>query len=233
MLLNVLIFADFGRWLQSKVKTFIELIDQFVDASIEQNMMYKCYNPILVICICSENLTKIGNAISMYAHRGKNLTNELLNLGEQLIAEMDEEGKPDLIENIFMDTDFLDRRVLKLIADFEYEPLLRDNKISALLDRFWIGKDSYDCDGKMTDFSKLAFLANSPIKNLPHVQAEFKSLLGMNFEVFTDTQSFQKQYKFRKSSIDYIFTKELISTCLIGMILIWINFQYLFLFNMT
>lgn len=99
---------------------------------------------------------------------------------------MDEEDKPDLIENVFMDTDFLDRRVLKLIADFEYEPLLRDNKISALLDRFWIGKDSYECDGKVTDFSKLAFLANSDLTLLPGVKAEFKSLLGMNFEPYTD-----------------------------------------------
>ena len=100
------------------------------------------------------------------------------------------EDSPVLIENIFMDTDFMDRRVLKLIADFEYEPLLRDNKISGLLDRFWIGKSSYDCDGKVTDFSKLAFLATSPIKMLPGIKAEFKSLLGTNFEVFTDHQSF-------------------------------------------
>ena len=89
-----------------------------------------------------------------------------------------------------MDTDFMDRRVLKLIADFEYEPLLRDNKISALLDRFWIGKDSDDCDGMVTDYSKLAFLASSPIKILPGVKAEFKSLLGTNFEAFTNYQSF-------------------------------------------
>ena len=46
----------------------------------------------------------------------------------------------DHIEAIFMETDFLDRTVLKLITDNEYEPLLRDDKVSALLDELWVGK---------------------------------------------------------------------------------------------
>ena len=82
MLLNVLIFADFGRWSQKDVRRLIEYIELFVDPSFEQNIMYKCYNPILVICLCCEDLTKIGNAISLFKHRGNNLKNELLNLGE-------------------------------------------------------------------------------------------------------------------------------------------------------
>lgn len=122
-----------------------------------------------------------------------------------------------------MDTDFLDRTVLKLITDYEYEPLLRDNKISALLDRLWIGKSSYQCDGRITDFSKLHFLASSPIKMLPGTKIEFEALLGNNFKVFVNDQSFQNQYKFRKSSIEYIFKKEILSTTFIGLILIAIN----------
>lgn len=73
----------------------------------------------------------------------------------------------NFIEDIFMDSDFLDRTVLKLITDYEYEPLLKDNKVSALLDQLWIGKASYACDGRITDYSKMNFLASSPIKNLP------------------------------------------------------------------
>jgi len=46
-----------------------------------------------------------------------------------------------------MDTDFLDRTTLKLITDYEYEPLLKDDKVSALLDELWVGKESYECDG--------------------------------------------------------------------------------------
>ena len=85
MLLNVLIFADFGRWLQNEVRDFLDFIDESVLGANEQNLMYKCYNPILVICLCCENLTKIGKAISLFAHRGNNLSSSLQGLGEQLI----------------------------------------------------------------------------------------------------------------------------------------------------
>lgn len=73
----------------------------------------------------------------------------------------------EFIYDIFMDIDFLDRTVLKLITDYEYEPLLKDDKVSALLDKLWIGNASYQCDGRITDYSKLNFLASSPIKMLP------------------------------------------------------------------
>jgi len=66
-----------------------------------------------------------------------------------------------------MDTDYLDRTVLKLITDYEYEPLLRDDKISDFLDSLWVGNDTYKCDGRVTDFSMLSFLLTSSIKNLP------------------------------------------------------------------
>ncbi len=42
-----------------------------------------------------------------------------------------------VIEPIFLETDFFDRTVLKLITDYEYEPLLKDPKVSALLDNLW------------------------------------------------------------------------------------------------
>jgi hypothetical protein len=92
--------------------------------------MFKCYNPILVICLCCEFLAKIGNAISLFKHEGHNLSIELQNFGEKLIQYMPEE----FIEKIFMDTDFLDRTVLKHITDYKYAPLLKDDKVSALLD---------------------------------------------------------------------------------------------------
>jgi hypothetical protein len=122
---------------------------------------------------------KIGNAISLFKHEGINLSLDLQGLGEKLIEDMLDTDW--YIENIFMEHDFLDRTVLKLITDYEYEPLLRDDKISALLDRLWIGKSSYQCDGRITDFSKLTFLASSPIKMLPGTKIEFEALLGNNF----------------------------------------------------
>jgi hypothetical protein len=72
-----------------------------------------------------------------------------------------------IIATIFMDTDFLDRTVLNMITNYEYEPLLKDDKVSAVLDELWVGKDSYECDGRDTDFSMLSFLASAKIKSLP------------------------------------------------------------------
>jgi hypothetical protein len=162
MILNVLIFADFGKWKVGDLDALITFIESLTENK-EQNLIYKCYNPVQTICLSCEHLMKIGNSISLFKHRGNNLSLDLQSLGEKLIENMPE----DFIHHIFMDSDFLDRTVLKLITDYEYEPLLRDNKVSALLDSLWIGKASYDCDGRITDYSKLNFLASSPIKMLP------------------------------------------------------------------
>ena len=133
MMLNILIFNDFGKWKQEEIKTFIEFINEMTDTK-EQNLVYKCYNPILVICLCCEFLMKIGNAISNFKHEGAMLSQDLQSLGEKLIEGMDSK----IIERIFMDTDFKDRTVLKHITDYGYEPLLRDDKASALLDELWV-----------------------------------------------------------------------------------------------
>ena len=65
-----------------------------------------------------------------------------------------------------MDTDFLDRTVLRLITDCEYEELLADFKISALLDQLWKGKESSNCNGKVINYSLLAYLSQNLIQTL-------------------------------------------------------------------
>lgn len=130
-----------------------------------------------------------------------------------------------------MDTDFLDRTVLKLITDYEYEPLLLDDKVSALLDELWVGKESYECDGQITDYSMLSFLVSSRIKSLKGKKLEYQALLSNNFKVFIEEENFWFQYKFRRRSIGYIFKKELMSTIFICGLLMLINYKYLTNFN--
>jgi len=55
-----------------------------------------------------------------------------LDLGEKII-DSDTLGCPDQTEKIFMESDFLDRTVLKLIVQNGYEPLLKSDKAMALL----------------------------------------------------------------------------------------------------
>ncbi len=56
--------------------------------------------------------------------------------------------------------------MLRLITDCEYEELLSDYKISALLDQIWKGKESSNCNGKVTNYSLLAYLSNNHIRML-------------------------------------------------------------------
>lgn len=71
------------------------------------------------------------------------------------------------IRPIFMDEDFKNRTVLHLITKYGYAPLMSDNKVAALLDELWVGKLSYECDGRDEHFSKLTFLASAPVRKLP------------------------------------------------------------------
>ena len=88
----------------------------------------------------------------------------MLLFGQTIIEELEDDMVK--IEQIFMEVDFLDRTVLKLITIEGYDSLLKDAKCNALLDQLWVGKASYDCDGRVTDYSMLSYLWGAPIKKL-------------------------------------------------------------------
>jgi hypothetical protein len=69
LLLNILTFADFRRWTNQKhLRELISIAQDIIDPGKEQNMMYVCYNPILAICLFSELLQRIGQAVSLFHH---------------------------------------------------------------------------------------------------------------------------------------------------------------------
>ena len=138
---------------------------------------------------------------------------------------------PEHIPAIFMDTDYLDRTVLRLITQGDFDPLLKNEKVFAFIDELWVGKLTNQCDGKYTDFSLLTFMASAPIKKLPGQTLELSSILGLNFEREIEKDQFSIQYRFRKISIAYIFTKELGWTIAVCTLFIIINYQYLTCFN--
>jgi hypothetical protein len=125
--------------------------------------MYRCYNPILVLCLGCEILKGIGSIISAYRDQTYGMCEDLPLMGEKIIENLD----PADIETIFMESDFKDRTVLKLIALHQFGALLKDEKVSNLIDELWMGKLVYQCDGRVTDYSMLGFLASAPIKKLP------------------------------------------------------------------
>jgi hypothetical protein len=63
--------------------------------------------------------------------------------------------------------------VLNIISYNEYASLMSDAKIGALLDELWVGKLSYECDGRKDCYSMLTYLAKAPIKKLPGQTIQF------------------------------------------------------------
>lgn len=62
-----------------------------------------------------------------------------------------------VISKVFLDTDFKDRTVLKIITQNGYAVLMQNPKVNILLEEIWVGKNSYECDGRTTDYSMLTF----------------------------------------------------------------------------
>lgn len=66
LILNTLIFSDLTRWDLGRLRKFIAMINDIIKSAHEKNRILLCYNPILVICLCCEYLTKIGNALNAF-----------------------------------------------------------------------------------------------------------------------------------------------------------------------
>ena len=131
-----------------------------------------------------------------------------------------------------MDTDYLDRTAMKHITDYEHVPLFASDTIDAFLDELWVGKESYECDGRTTDFSMLAYMSMANIRNLTGQKINHSVLWGPHIQPDSVLEeNFWFQYKFRSKSIGFIFKKELLSTVVLTFILLLINYNYLINFN--
>ena len=162
------------------------------------NRIVLSYNPILCICLACIHLHSIGAAISLFRHRGETVSAGLLDLGASVVDDI---GEDDTIESIFMDHDFKNRTVLHLITYNGYAPLMSASKVTVLLDKLWQGKLTYKCDGRVSDYSKLTFMANEKMKTLPGKDIKFTEILALKFEPNITAEQYGVQYKFRKSSV--------------------------------
>jgi len=123
--------------------------------------------------------------------------------------------------------------VLHIITYNGYAPLMGDSKVTVLLDKLWQGKLTYQCDGRLSDYSKLTVMATDPVRKLPGQKIEFKKILSSTFERNVEKESYAVQFKFRKSSIAVIFQKNFLSSIIIVLIFTYINIKYQELFNLT
>ena len=227
LILNVLLFSDFSRWEQKVLRSFLDMIKEIITNGHEQNRILLCYNPVLAICLSSEFVNKIAGYQNIFRHECKVVLHKLMALGDKIVDNLDD----DKVEKVFLDTDFRDRTLLKIITKNSFAPLFSTYKVNVLLQEIWVGKNSYECDGQMSDFSLVHYLATNRAKKIPGKTMSFRDLILQNFSVNIDDQKYWYQYKFRHFSISYIYSKDFISA--IGMVCLfqYINYQYLRLFN--
>ena len=109
---------------------------------------------------------------------------------------------------------------------------MSDPKVTVLLDNLWQGKLASKCDGRVSDYSMLTFMANDPVRKLVGQRISFLDLLGTKFKPNVHSESYSVQYKFRKSSIATIFKKNFLSSIAIVAIFTYINLEYQQLFNL-
>ena len=84
--------------------------------------------------------------------------------------------------------------------------------------------------------SLLTYLSVSQVRKLRGQQIKIADLLGYQFkdEIKNAIQeNFTFQYRFRMRSIAVIFQKEIVTTIMICILFIWVNYTYLTQFNMT
>jgi hypothetical protein len=163
LVLNCLNYADFTRWPQKRIRSFIQQVTEIIKRPRDRNRILLCYNPILVISLCCEFLIKIGNNIQIFHQESRVISTKLQKLGEKIVDQMDE----SVIARVYTEVDFRERTVLKIITSNGFVPLMMDPKVSILLEEIWAGNSTYECDGKLTDFSSLTYLLISELNKKP------------------------------------------------------------------
>jgi hypothetical protein len=154
LLLNVLIYTDFLRWRHVQLACLIKEFSDIIKQRQDENRMMLCYNPILSIALTCEFLDKISSKVHRFSHECGIIKKRLLKLGGVITSYLDD----DKITKVFLDTDFRDRTLLKLVTYNKYEDIFGSYKVNRLLDEIWVGKNTFDCDGTLEDFSILTFL---------------------------------------------------------------------------
>ena len=89
------------------------ILSNLVDQNYDQNKLILSYNPILTIVLACETLDKIGCVRKKFENECKRISVSLQRLGEMLISKISDER---LYEKLILDTDALERPVLKIIC---------------------------------------------------------------------------------------------------------------------
>jgi hypothetical protein len=224
---NVLIYADFSKWESGWNKKLVTMIKNIQHESDENNKMLLTSNTLMVLAHCKEFLYLIGKNVKLL----RRSTKQILDRFELLACKVIDNIEMEYIETYFLDRDFRDRTLLKIVTMYNFKGFLHSNKTTILLDSIWQGMNTSDCDGRVDDFSLMHFLYKSKTHYIEGKKMSYVDMITNNFVTSYDKISFWFQYKFRRESVAYNFVKDFL--CAIGLLIAfqYINFQYLSLFK--
>lgn len=227
--LNILLYANFSKWKLDLHKRLVGNINRIITENDENNYILLTSNTLMALAHCCEFLHIIGNTVKLFKRRTSYISQRL----ELLIEKMIDYTENDLIEKIFLDRDFKDRTLLKIVTEYQFNAFLKSSKITILMDSIWRGMYAIECDGRLDDFSSMTFLLKSKTTSIKGRKIGLKDLLTNKFNINIEVMKFWFQYTFRRESVEYIFVKDFL--CAIGLVIIfqYINFQYLELFRLT
>ena len=110
-------------------------------------------------------------------HECKIVRSRMLVLGDNILDNYNDQK----LSKVFLDSDFKDRTLLKIITSNKFDKLFENYKVAVILEEIWQGKFTFECDGEIRDLSLLTHLATSPIKKLRSQRTNFNDLIFNGF----------------------------------------------------
>jgi hypothetical protein len=80
-ILNILSIIDISVWKNKRLKSLIEIINDYVDSKFNQNTLLLSPNPLMSIALTCELLNKIAGARSKFDSECYQIQQNLLKLG--------------------------------------------------------------------------------------------------------------------------------------------------------
>lgn len=125
----------------------------------------------------------------------------------------------------------MDRTLFQVITTYGLQSFISSGKVHTLLESVWEGLHTTECDGSLIDFSLLTYLAGTNLIYIPGKPLSLKEILTSGYQSNLRDTKFWFQYKYRHTSVAFIFFKDLV--CALGLVICfqYISFQYLELFR--
>ncbi len=112
-ILNILSLIDISVWKNKRLKSLIEIINDYVDDKYARNRLLLTPNPLMSISIACELLNKIADSRRKFESECFQIQQELLKLGQMYTKKIEDET---YYESILMAKDFSERNLIKIIT---------------------------------------------------------------------------------------------------------------------